>query len=51
VLEVVEAFSKACGREIPYQVVERRPGNTANAFADPTKANIDSIFLYGAPSN
>lgn len=38
VLEVVAAFEKACGRKIPYRIVGRRPGDTAEAYADPTKA-------------
>jgi UDP-glucose 4-epimerase len=38
VLEVVAAFARICGREIPYQVVTRRPGDIAEAYADPTKA-------------
>ena len=39
VLDVVNAFSKACGREIPYEIVDRRPGDIATCYADPTKAN------------
>src|SRR4030066_1116704 len=39
VMEVIQAFEKACQHEIPYQVMERRPGDTAISFADPTKAN------------
>jgi UDP-glucose 4-epimerase len=35
VLEVVEAFSQASNREIPYQIVDRRPGDIATCFADP----------------
>jgi len=35
VLEVVEAARKATGREIPYEVVERRPGDVAEVYADP----------------
>ena len=39
VLEIVEAFSKSCGRPIPYRLVERRPGDVAACYADPKKAN------------
>ena len=39
VLDVVNAFSKACGKEIPYEIVDRRPGDIATCYADPTKAN------------
>jgi UDP-glucose 4-epimerase len=38
VLEVVAAFEKACGRQIPYRIVERRPGDVAASYADPAKA-------------
>jgi UDP-glucose 4-epimerase len=39
VLEVVAAFERACGRKIPYQIVERRPGDVALSYADPARAN------------
>ena len=39
VLELVHAFEKASGRTIPYIVVERRPGDVAVNYADPSKAN------------
>jgi UDP-glucose 4-epimerase len=38
VLEMVRAFEQACGRSIAYQVVERRPGDIAKCYADPTRA-------------
>lgn len=38
VLEMVEAFSKACGDPIPYKIAPRRPGDIAACYADPTKA-------------
>ncbi len=38
VLEVISAFEKACGRNIPYKVLERRPGDIAECYADPTLA-------------
>ncbi len=38
VLDVVKAFEKACGREIPYKIVDRRPGDIAVCFANPDKA-------------
>ncbi|MGD9660716.1 MAG: UDP-glucose 4-epimerase GalE [Porticoccaceae bacterium] len=34
VLEVVDAFSRACGKTIPYKIVARRPGDIAEAYAD-----------------
>ena len=39
VLEVASAFGEACGMEIPYQIVDRRPGDVAESFADPSRAN------------
>jgi len=38
VLEVIKAFSKACGRDIPYVIGPRRPGDLATVYADCTKA-------------
>jgi UDP-glucose 4-epimerase len=38
VLELVQAYSAASGREIPYQRVERRPGDVASCYADPALA-------------
>ena len=38
VLEMVRAFEAACGRPIPYQIVDRRPGDVAKCYADPAKA-------------
>ena len=38
VLDALKAFEQACGREIPYEIVERRPGDAAVSFADPSKA-------------
>lgn len=39
VLEVLAAFEKACGKSLPYQVIERRPGDIATSYADASKAN------------
>jgi UDP-glucose 4-epimerase len=38
VLEMVRAMEHASGREIPYQIVARRPGDIATCFADPSFA-------------
>ncbi|MCU0262480.1 MAG: UDP-glucose 4-epimerase GalE [Candidatus Nanopelagicales bacterium] len=38
VLELVRAFSEAAGTEIPYRIVDRRPGDIAECWADPTLA-------------
>ncbi|HEY5716748.1 MAG TPA: UDP-glucose 4-epimerase GalE [Psychromonas sp.] len=39
VLEMVDAFAKASGKEIPYSISPRRPGDIAECWADPSKAN------------
>lgn len=38
VLELVNAFEKASGRQIPYEIVGRRPGDIATCYADPSLA-------------
>ena len=38
VLEMVSAFEKASGRNVPYRIVEPRPGDIPVCYADPTKA-------------
>ena len=38
VLDVINAFSKACGKEIPYVIDQRRPGDIAECWCDPSKA-------------
>lgn len=39
VLEMLAAFSRAVGRELPHEVVGRRPGDIARSYADPTRAH------------
>jgi len=38
VLDIIHAFSKACGKEIPYQIKPRREGDIAMCYAKPVKA-------------
>ena len=38
VLEIVKTFERANGIEIPYEIVDRRPGDIASSYADATKA-------------
>ena len=38
VLEVVGAMEEAVGEKIPYEVVDRRPGDTTEVYADPSLA-------------
>ena len=41
VLQMLRAFERAVGREIPYEIVARRPGDIATSYADPAKANAE----------
>ncbi len=38
VMDVLHSFEKACGRELPYKVLARRPGDIATCYANPDKA-------------
>lgn len=38
VLQIKDAFQKACGKEIAFKIVDRRPGDIAECYADTTKA-------------
>ncbi len=39
VLDIVKAFSRVNNIEVPYQIMDRRPGDVATVTADPKKAN------------
>ncbi len=41
VLEVLAAFSRAVGRDLPYEVVGRRTGDVAASYADPSRAEAE----------
>lgn len=38
VLQMIEAIRKASGKEVPYKIVARRPGDVATCYADPSFA-------------
>ena len=38
VLDILHAYEKACGKELPYVMDPRRPGDSAACYADPQKA-------------
>lgn len=38
VLEMIKAFEEVASTSIPFEIVDRRPGDIATCFADPTKA-------------
>lgn len=37
VLQVIKAFDKACGRDLPYEIQGRRAGDIATCYADATQ--------------
>ncbi|MBR3402806.1 MAG: UDP-glucose 4-epimerase GalE [Parasporobacterium sp.] len=39
VLDIIHAFSKACGKDLPYVIEARRPGDIDVCYADPAKAS------------
>ena len=41
VMEVISAFEKASGKELPYEVVERRAGDLPEFWANPAKAKAE----------
>jgi len=38
VLDMLHAFEKVVGKPIPYEITERRPGDIAQCYADPSRA-------------
>ena len=38
VLDIVKNFEKATGQKIKYEITPRRPGDIAECYADPSKA-------------
>lgn len=38
VLDMVKAFEKTTGKEVPYKIAPRRAGDIASCYSDPTKA-------------
>jgi UDP-glucose 4-epimerase len=41
VLEMIDAFSRASGQPVPYSIVDRRPGDIAACYADPSRAGAE----------
>ena len=41
VLDMVKAFSKACGKDLPYKILDRRAGDIAMCYANPAKAKAE----------
>ena len=44
VLDMIKALGKACGKELPYQIEARRPGDIDACYADPAKAKAEIGF-------
>ena len=47
VLEVIQAFSEAAGKAVPYEFAARRPGDAAVSYADPSAALADLGWSAG----
>ena len=49
VMDVIHAFEKACGKELPYVIEPRRAGDIAECYADPSKAKreLGWVAEYG----
>lgn len=45
VLDMIKAFSKACGHDVPYKIEARRPGDVATCYADPSFAEKEIGFV------
>ena len=45
VLDMIKAFSKACGHDIPYKIEDRRPGDIDSCYADPSYAKAEIGFV------
>ena len=41
VLEIINAFSRACGKDVPYVIDPRRPGDVTANYADCSKAKTE----------
>ena len=41
---MAQPFEKAVGKKIPYKIVERRKGDIATCYANPTKAYKEMKF-------
>jgi len=45
VLDMVKAFEEENGVKVPYKIVDRRPGDVASCYSDPTKAKEELGFV------
>lgn len=47
VLQMIEAFERASGRPVPYEIAPRRPGDVAQCWSDPAKAGRELGWRAG----
>ena len=49
VLEMLHAYEKACGKELPYEIKDRRPGDIATCYSksDKAAAELGWVAQYG----
>ncbi len=47
VKEMVDAFARACGHELPVEIAPRRPGDVAESYADPSRAEAELGWRAG----
>ena len=47
VFDVLHAFERAVGHDLPYEVVGRRAGDIASSYADPGRANVELGWTAG----
>jgi UDP-glucose 4-epimerase len=45
VLEIVKAFEQASGKRIPYVIKQRRQGDVAECWSDPSKAKKELFWV------
>ena len=51
VLDMIKAFEKENGVKVPYKIVDRRPGDVASCYSDPTKAKNELGFVASKTLN
>jgi UDP-glucose 4-epimerase len=45
VLEMIAAFERVSGKRIPYRIMDRRPGDVASSYADPSRAEREMGWI------
>jgi len=47
VLQLLRTFEQVSGKAVPYEIIDRRPGDVATSFADPSYAQRDLSWRAG----